>query len=89
MSCLFLRSRPGSDVACVGVVSGTGVAGLKLAERVSYFLAGVAFPDCTVFGPEALTVGAEGARAAGFFGEDWSVEGVEFLWRDERGRGLP
>lgn len=79
LSCLFLRPRPGSDIAYVGVVSGTGLIGLKLTDRVPYFLAGVAFPDCSVFGAETLSTGAEGARIAGFFGEDWSVENGEFL----------
>lgn len=82
LACLLLRPRPGSNIASVGVVSGTGLTGLRLTERVPYFLSGVSFPDCTVFGPDALTSGADGARAAGFFGEDWSVEGGEFLWRD-------
>jgi dienelactone hydrolase len=82
ISCLFLQPRPGSDIACVAVVGGTGPKGLRLTDRVPYFLAGVAFPDCTVFGPEVLQQGAEGARVAGFFGEDWSVKNGEFNWRD-------
>jgi len=82
LACLFLRPRPGSDRACVGVVTGTGVAGLKLTDRLSYFLAGVAYPDVTILGPEMLTKGAEGIRAAGFFGLDWSVAEGEFAWRN-------
>ncbi|MBM3847277.1 MAG: alpha/beta hydrolase, partial [Verrucomicrobia bacterium] len=81
LACLFLRPRPGSDVACVAAVSGTGGPGLRLTDRVPYFLAGVAFPDCTVFGPDSLRVGAEGTRVAGFFGADWSIEHGEFGWR--------
>jgi hypothetical protein len=42
----------------------------------------VAFPDCTVFGPDVLTAGAERALAAGFFGIDWTVESGDFAWRD-------
>jgi hypothetical protein len=80
LSCLFLRPRPGSDTACVGVVSGTGLAGLRQTERVPYFLAGVAFPDCTIFDVDSLMTGADGARVAGFFGEDWSVDRGEFVW---------
>ncbi len=80
LACLFVRPRPGSDVACVGVVSGTGVMGMRLTDRIPYFLAGVAFPDCTVLGAETLRVGADGARVAGYFGEDWSVERGEFAW---------
>jgi len=80
LSCLFLRPRPGSEIASVGVVAGTGLPGLRLTDRVPYFMAGVAFPDVTVFGSDALTKGWSGARAAGYFGQDWSVENGEFAW---------
>jgi hypothetical protein len=83
LACLFLRPRPGSEVACVGVVSGTGLPGMKLTDRLNYFLSGVAYPDCTVIGADMLRSGAEGVRAAGFFGNDWSVENGEFAWRDQ------
>jgi dienelactone hydrolase len=82
LACLFLRPRPGSDVACVGVVSGTGLAGMKLTNRLNYFLSGVAYPDCTVIGPERLSQGVKGVRAAGFFGNDWSVDNGDFSWRE-------
>ncbi|MBI1840963.1 MAG: prolyl oligopeptidase family serine peptidase [Verrucomicrobia bacterium] len=82
LACLFLRPRPDSDIASVAVVSGTGVEGLRLTDRPPYFLAGVAFPDCTVFGPETLSTGADGIRVAGFFGNDWTVEHGEFAWQD-------
>ncbi len=82
LACLFLRPRPGSDHACVGVVTGTGVVGLKLTDRLPYFLAGVAYPDLIILGPDMLTKGTEGVRAAGFFGLDWSVARGEFAWRD-------
>ena len=82
LACLFLRPRPGSDIACVGVISGTGLIGMKLTDRLTYFLSGVAYPDCTVVGSEMLAEGATGVRAAGFFGNDWSVDKGEFAWRD-------
>ena len=81
LACLFLRPRPGSKLASVGIVTGTGLEGLRLTDRVPYFMSGVAFPDCTVFKTETLQIGAEGAVAAGFFGSDWSVESGEFEWR--------
>jgi dienelactone hydrolase len=80
--CLFCRPRPGSDRASVAVISGSGIAGLKLTDRVPYFMAGVAYPDCTVFGVETLAKGNDGVLAAGFFGNDWSVEQGEFAWRE-------
>jgi predicted esterase len=82
-ACLFLRPRAGSTVACVGVVSGTGVVGMKLTDRLPYFLGGVDYPDFVVIGSEMLTQGSKGVRAAGFFGLDWSVDKGEFAWRDD------
>ena len=78
LACLFLRPRPGSDTACVGVVSGSGLVGMKLNDRVPYFMAGVAFPDCTVFDPAVLARGADAVLATGFFGNDWTVEDGDF-----------
>ena len=82
LACLFCRPRPGSDRACVAVVSGTGIVGLRLTDRVPYLSAGVAYPDCTVFGIETLSTGSAGVRAAGFFGMDWRVGSGDFVWRD-------
>jgi dienelactone hydrolase len=82
LACLFCRPRSGSDRASIAVISGSGIAGLKLTDRVPYFMAGVAYPDCTIFGAETLAKGNDGVLAAGFFGNDWSVEQGEFAWRE-------
>jgi predicted esterase len=82
LACLFCRPRPGSARASVAVISGSGLIGLKLTDRVPYFMAGVAYPDCTVFGPETLVKGSAGVRVAGYFGNDWSVDKGEFAWRE-------
>lgn len=82
LACLFLRPRPRSDTACVGVVSGTGIVGMRLTDRLPYFLSGVGFPDCIVLGSETLTQGSAGIRATGYFGLDWSVAQGEFAWRE-------
>ena len=83
--CLFVRPRPQSDRAVVGVVGGTGLAGMRLTDRLPYFISGVAYPDCVMFGPEILTEGVPGVRIAGFFGIDWSIANGEFVsaGRDE------
>ena len=83
LACLMIYPRFGSRVAAVGVVSGTGLAGMRLTDRLPYFVSGVAYPDCTVLGTDVLTNGAEGVRAAGYFGLDWSVENGEFAWRGD------
>jgi dienelactone hydrolase len=82
LACLFIRPRPGSDRALVGVVSGSGIAGMRLTDRLPYFVSGVAYPDCTVIGPEMLAGSSAGLRAAGFFGNDWGVKSGEFAWRE-------
>jgi len=86
LACLAIRPRPGSDRALVGVVGGTGAAGMRLTDRLPYFVSGVAYPDCIVMGPDILTEGVDGVRVAGFFGIDWGVESGEFAWRDELDR---
>jgi len=82
LACLFLRPRPGSAMACVGVVAGSGLVGMRLTDRLPYFVSGVAYPDCTLLGPEVLSQGSAVVRAAGFFGLDWSVPAGEFAWRE-------
>jgi hypothetical protein len=81
LACLFLRPRPGSAVATVGVAGGSGLRGMRLTDRLPYFLSGVAYPDCTVLGPETLSHGDAGIRAAGFFGLDWGVASGEWAWQ--------
>lgn len=78
LACVFLRPRPGSDTSYVGVVSGTGMIGMRVAERLPYFLSGAGFPDCLLLGADSLQNGAAGVRTAGFFGNDWGVETGDF-----------
>jgi hypothetical protein len=54
---------------------------MRLADRLPYFLAGVALPDLTVFTPATLEQGWGAVLGAGYFGNDWSVENGEFAWR--------
>ena len=82
-ACLFLQPRPDSDVASVAVIAGSGMPGLRLTRRLPYFMAGTAYPDCLVVASDALETGTAGIVTAGFFGNDWSVERGEFVWRDE------
>jgi pimeloyl-ACP methyl ester carboxylesterase len=81
LGCLFVRPRPGSEVAAVGAVCGTGLKGMRLTDRLPFFVSGIGYPDFVLFGPEALTKGLAGVKAAGFFGNDWSVERGEFVWK--------
>jgi hypothetical protein len=81
LACLLIRPRSDDSSACVGVIGGTGIAGMRLTDRLPYFTSGVAYPDCTVLGEEVLLEGMAGVRAAGYFGDDWSVETGDFAFR--------
>lgn len=82
LACLFIRPRPGSDRASVAAVSGSGLSGLRLTERLPYFTSGVAYPDCLVLKTPTQSEGSTTPIAAGYFGADWDVESGEFAWGD-------
>jgi predicted esterase len=82
LACLFLQPRPGSDRAAVGAVTGTGLIGLRLTQRLPYFTSGVAYPDCLLLRAQSQPEKGSGLLAAGYFGADWDVDSGEFAWRD-------
>ncbi len=82
LGALFVKPRPGSDEALVGVVGGSGLAGMKMLDRTPYVSSGVGYPDCVVLGVDALSSGPKGVRAAGFFGLDWKVASGDFVWNE-------
>jgi pimeloyl-ACP methyl ester carboxylesterase len=79
LACLFLKPRPNSDVACVGVVSGTGILGMRLTNTRPYLYAGYALPDLIIFDSGVNKSGGPGLKLAGFFGPDWKAASGEFL----------
>ncbi len=82
LAILFVRPRPGTQNALVGAVSGTGIVGFRLTDRLRYFMSGVAYPDLTLFGSGVLSEGTGDVRAAGYFGLDWKVDSADIVWRD-------
>ncbi|MBI3724070.1 prolyl oligopeptidase family serine peptidase [bacterium] len=74
LACLLALPRKGSETALVAVVGGTGPVGMRLSLATAYFGAGIAFPDFLVFGPDALSTGYGGIRAAGILDDRWSLE---------------
>ena len=80
LACLFIRPRPGSASASMGVVSGTGLTGMRLTNQRPYLSPGYGFADLTIMTPEILRDPLQGIRAVGFFGPDWSLESAEVVW---------
>lgn len=79
----FVYPRRDSEEASVGVVTATGEIGMKSAYANWYILNGTTFPDVMVFDQSIFTEGMGGVIASGFFGNDWSVEKGDFVWRSE------
>ena len=80
LACFFIRPRSDSESACVGVVAGTGIQGMRLTNTRPYLSAGYALPDIIVFNAQVGKGNGQGIKLAGFFGLDWEVESGEFIW---------
>lgn len=78
LAAVFIRPRPGSKIASVACVGGTGLAGCRLTDRLPFFLSGAAFPDALVMESATLESGTKGFLFAGFFGNDWSLGKGDF-----------
>jgi predicted peptidase len=83
LGCFMIRPRPGSDVASVGVIAGTGITGMRSTDRRPYLSPGYSYPDVTIFNPEVISEPEKGVKFAGFFGLDWKLDSGEFVWNTE------
>ncbi len=81
-SAYFIRPRKDSPNASVGVVTGTGIIGFKSANPNRYFVSGTGYPDLMIFSPNMYINGFDGVKAAGYFGNDWSIENGDIQWTD-------
>ncbi|MEQ6120658.1 alpha/beta hydrolase-fold protein [Reichenbachiella sp. MALMAid0571] len=78
----FIYPRPDSNIASIGVVTATGKKGMKGAYANDYLVNGTTFPDVFVFDHTMMKNGISGVKCSGFFGNNWSVEAGDFIWRD-------
>ncbi len=79
VACMFVYPRAGSDIALVGAISGTGVVGMRINDRIPYLNSGVEIPDFLVVGSESLLNDHADPRAVGYFGSDWRIDSGEFV----------
>ncbi|MBL0177000.1 MAG: hypothetical protein IPP94_17385 [Ignavibacteria bacterium] len=78
--CLFIRPHPSVETACVAVVSGTGIDGMRAVMPLGYLSPGLPFPDLLVGFSDIFTRGEDAIVAAGYFGTNWSVETGDIAW---------
>ncbi|MEO1011565.1 MAG: alpha/beta hydrolase, partial [Bacteroidota bacterium] len=76
----FIRPRKDSATASVGVITGTGMKGFRSAMPNRYFISGTGYPDFIIFSPELYNADYKGVKAAGYFGNDWSLENGDLVW---------
>jgi hypothetical protein len=77
----LIYPRPDSDIASVGVVAASGEKGMKATYANLYLENGTTFPDMILVNSQVIKEGVSGILGAGFFGNDWSFENGDFVWR--------
>ncbi|MBE0662250.1 MAG: prolyl oligopeptidase family serine peptidase [Bacteroidales bacterium] len=75
----FIYPRPDSQFASVGVVAASGIDGMKALYPNDYFSGITGFPDLMIFDVDLIKESLGSVIVSGFFGNDWSVEGGEFV----------
>ena len=73
LAVLMIRPIKGDSEASVGVVAGTGNRGTRLLHAFPYWTSGIGYPDLLVVDSGMLEGGQDAIRAAGFFGNDWTI----------------
>lgn len=75
----FVYPNPYSKTASVGVVAGTGTAGMWATSPNNYVSGITGFPDLMVFRADVLRDGLQEMVAAGFFDTYWSLGSSDFV----------
>lgn len=79
LGALFVYPRADSNTASVGVVSGTGTQGMKATYTNDYFSGITGYPDLLIFNVDMVRDGLKAMKISGFFGNDWSIDGGDFV----------
>lgn len=76
----FTYPRKDSKTASIAVISGTGILGFNTVTPNRYFRSGAGIPDMMIFSPLVYKNGVKEVKAAGYFGNDWTVKNgtIEF-----------
>lgn len=74
----FVYPHPQSDTASVGVVAGTGDAGMLATSPNNYISGITGFPDLMIYRADMLKDGLSSMEIAGFFDNDWTLTNQDF-----------
>ncbi len=82
LSAYFVWPIRSSAVASVAVVGGTGMKGMQGATANQYFAGASGFPDFMVYRLGMLQRGVDDVKLAGFFDNDWKLNGAGLVVTD-------
>ncbi len=83
LALLAVYPRPAGDDGLVGIVGGSGLPGMRITERLPYFVSGVHYPDWLVLHPDVLRHGVDEIRGAGFFDQFWRFDPDQSAFRED------
>ena len=55
---------------------------MKATYANHYLVNGTTFPDLIIVNSHVIKEGVAGVEGTGFFGNDWSIENGDFVWRE-------
>ena len=74
LAAYFVWPVRNSKIASVGVISGSGIKGMKAANANQYFAGASGFPDFMIYRLNMLVSGAGEVKLAGFFDNSWKLD---------------
>jgi hypothetical protein len=82
LAAYFVWPIRSSDIASVGVISGSGIKGMNAANANQYFAGASGFPDFMIYGLKMLSSGTKEIKLAGFFDSQWKLDAVNMVVND-------
>ncbi len=82
LSAYYVWPIRNSAKALVGVISGSGLKGMKAADANQYFAGASGFPDFMIYGFEMLRKGPAEIKMAGFYDHNWKLSASQMVQAD-------
>ncbi len=74
LAALFIYPRKDSSQNCVGVVAGSGLAGMRALNTQKYLYPGNGYPDFMIFRSDIYTHWPDAIKAIGYFDVHWHLD---------------
>ena len=71
-----------STHALIGVITGSGLPGMKAANANQYFAGASGFPDFMIYRSAMLKDGVDQLEGVGFFDHAWQLDAANYIIRE-------